>query len=75
MINLICNKCGREITGSTYYTVNIYGHDINPTNDNRVSYTTAMQNVSTNMSKLFETERHYCEDCKIKVEEFIGKNN
>lgn len=66
-----CNRCGKKIEGSTYYTIDIYGHDINPTNDNRVAFDTATQNVFTNMNKIFEQEKCYCKECKEKIESFI----
>ena len=75
MIKFICNKCRKDITGSTYYTVDIYGHDINPTNDNTMACTTVTQNISTNMLKTFSKEKHYCEKCKLQIEKFIGENN
>lgn len=74
MIKFVCNRCGKDIVGNTYYTVDIYGHDINPTNDNRVACTTATQNISMNMIKIFEKEKHYCKECKEKIEEYINTN-
>lgn len=67
---VICDRCGEECGGSTYYTIDIYGHDINPTNDNRVSTDTATQNVYENMSKAFGRRKHYCKKCKEEIAYF-----
>lgn len=53
------------------YTINIFAHDINPTNDGRVYADTAVQNVHENMSKIFGKERHYCRKCKEKIEKYM----
>ena len=71
MLQFVCNRCKKPIEGATYYTVDIYGHDINPTNDGRDSATTYAQNAGTNMSKMFCGENHYCESCKSKIEDFL----
>ena len=55
------------------YTINIFAHDINPTNDGRVYADTAVQNVHENMSKIFGKERHYCRKCKEKIEKFMSE--
>ena len=67
----VCDRCGRECSDSTYFTIDIYGHDINPSSDNRVTLDTVAQNVCTNTSKMFGTERHYCKDCRDEIENFI----
>lgn len=53
------------------YTINIFAHDINPTNDGRVYADTAVQNVHEIMSKIFGKERHYCRKCKEKIEKYM----
>ena len=53
------------------YTINIFAHDINPTNDGRVYADTAVQNVHENMSKIFGKERHYCRKGKEKIEKYM----
>lgn len=71
MFQYVCSRCKKPIEGSTYYTVDVYGHDINPTNDGRDSTTTYIQNASENISKMFCGEKHYCEECKNKIEDFL----
>ena len=69
---IYCDRCGQECTeGSTYYTIDIYGHDINPTNDGRVAFDAYVQNFSTNLSKITKQEKHYCKKCKDEIEQFI----
>ena len=66
-----CDRCKKKCEGTTYYTIDIYGNDINPTNDGRHSMATASQNVETNTFKIFGSERHYCEKCRDKIEQFL----
>lgn len=70
---VICDRCGKKANsfGASYYTITIWGHDINPTNDGRVCAETASQNVSCNMSRIFGKEIHYCKKCKEKIEKFM----
>lgn len=67
----ICDRCEKAIKGDTYYTIDIYGHDVNPTDDNRFALATATQNLITNSRKLFDVEKCYCEKCKESIEKFI----
>ena len=73
MKQYVCDKCKKVIEGNTYYTIGIYGNDINPTCDNRVAFDTATQNVAINMQKIFEQQKCYCRDCKEDIERYIGK--
>jgi len=68
---ICCDRCKRRIEGNTYYTIDIYGHDVNPTNDNRVAFDTATQNAITNTRKIFDKEKCYCKKCKESIEKFI----
>lgn len=72
---VICDRCGEKANscGTSYYTIEIFAHDINPTNDGRVYVDTAVQNVHENMSKIFGKERHYCRKCKEKIEKFMNE--
>lgn len=67
----VCDRCGSESSDNTYFTVDIYGHDINPSGDNTVALDTATRNVCTNTSKMFGTEMHYCKSCRDEIENFI----
>lgn len=73
MIKMICDRCGKEITGTSYYTVRIYAEDINPTVSYEVTASTALQNVSTNMMALYNSIPQYCKECRDKIEAFINK--
>ena len=75
MNKVFCDRCGREcVEGSAYYTIDIYGFDINPTNDGRVSLDAATQNIATNSNKVFGKERHYCKKCKDEIAQFMCGN-
>lgn len=69
---VICDRCKEECEGTTYYTIDIYGHDIKPSIGQ--SFTTVAQNANTNFSYFFNIKKHYCESCKKKVEEFLTGN-
>ena len=70
-----CDRCRKKCEGTTYYTVEIYGHDIRPSNDGTQSMTTATQNAQTNTYKLFNHEKHYCEKCRDKIIDFLSNTN
>ena len=42
---VICDRCGEKANscGTSYYTIEIFAHDINPTNDGRVYADTAVK--------------------------------
>lgn len=73
MIKMHCDRCGKEIEGTTYYTIRIYGNDTNPKNDYSVTTATAIQNSHTNLMALFNAEKQYCEHCKNEIENFINR--
>lgn len=72
MIKMICDRCGKEIKGTTYYTISIYADDISPASDGTVAYTTAIQNFQTNTLAMFNVKKQYCKDCIDKIEAFIN---
>lgn len=71
MIKIHCDRCGKEIKGTTYYTISIYADDVNPESERTVTYATAIQNLQT----MFNVKKQYCEDCRDKIEAFINNNN
>lgn len=73
MVKFLCDRCGGEIDGTTYYYFSIYAGDINPKNYFSVSRTTAEQNVNGNIRQFFEKQKHYCKQCKDEIEQFILK--
>lgn len=72
MIKMHCDRCGKEIKGTTYYTISIYADDINPKTEYTVYANTAMQNMNTNMMALFNSKPQYCKDCRDEIEAFIS---
>lgn len=77
MVEVVCDRCGRKCVG-TYYTVKIYGHDVNPSPDGAVTTTaTAIQNLSQNMAIITGKEKQFCRECKEeirKITEEVLKN-
>lgn len=71
MIKMVCDRCGEEIKGTTYYTIDIHGNDINPRTEYTVYAETAVQNVQTNLLSAFNARKQYCKECRDDIEEFI----
>ena len=72
MIKMHCDRCRKEIKGTTYYTISIYAEDINPTPGETVAYATAIQNIQTNTLAMFSAKKQYCKKCRDEIEEFIN---
>ena len=72
MIKMHCDRCGKEIKGTTYYMINIYAEDINPAPAETVAYATAVQNIQTNILAMFNAKKQYCKDCRDEIEMFIN---
>ena len=72
MIKMNCDRCGKEIKGTTYYTISIYAEDINPAPAETVAYATAVQNIQTNTLAMFNAKKQYCKDCRDEIEIFIN---
>jgi hypothetical protein len=72
MVKINCDRCGKEIEGSTYYTISIYAEDINPAPAKTVAYDTAAQNFYTNTLAMFNAKPQYCKKCKDDIEAFIN---
>ena len=71
MVKIHCDRCGKEIEGTTYYTINICAEDINPKTEYTVYAETAFQNCNTAMEMLFNAKPQYCKKCKDEIEEVI----
>lgn len=70
---IICDRCGQECAeGSSYYTIDVYGHDTKQINDGRISIDVYSQNISTNLLKILKQEKHYCKKCKDEILSFIN---
>ena len=69
---VICDRCGKEIDESTYYTIDINGNDVHPSKDGRVSLKTWCQNNKTLCEKVLGTERHYCSECVSDISNYIN---
>lgn len=71
MIKIFCNRCGKEIEETTYYTVHIGVEDINPTHCYGISAETEIRNLSNTLIGL-KMRPLYCKECKDKIEAFIN---
>lgn len=72
MIKMHCDRCNKEIEGTTYYTISIHADDINPKAEYTVCADTAVQNMSTNMMALFNSKPQYCKKCRDEIVAFIN---
>ena len=73
MIKMHCDRCGKEIKETTYYTINICTENINCiTSTETVSYTKVVQNLQANTLAMFNTQKQYCRKCKDEIEKFIN---
>lgn len=72
---VICDRCGEicNESGASYYTFDIYAHDISPAGDGRACTDTAAQNLNQNIEKNFGAERHYCKKCVTDIKKFINE--
>ena len=75
MIKICCDRCGEEIKGTTYYTINIRAEDIEPFESMKTGSTssTFTQKISESMEIIYGNKKHYCEKCKNEIEKFIGR--
>ena len=71
MVKMYCDRCGEEIKGTMYYTVNISTDDINPNMSEAYTYLTSIQNVATNTLSLFGSKNQYCNKCIDEISAFI----
>ena len=67
-----CDRCKKRCGGTTYYTININAHDINPTNDGRVSFETLASNVHEFSMTAFGNKKHYCGNCITSLGEYMS---
>jgi hypothetical protein len=73
MVEMFCDRCGKKLDEKgAYYTIDVYGHDVNPTNDGRVCLDAASMNIATNMTKMLKQEKHYCRDCINEMSKFMS---
>ena len=74
MIKMFCDKCGKPIEGTTYYDINIVAKDIESKNKNSVYSDTLSYNIAQGFHRALNAEKHYCKECKDKVEAFLWRN-
>lgn len=67
---MICDRCGNEIKGTTYYVFKVYGKDINPQPEYTTTCASATQNIITGSLAMLNAEKQYCKECKEDIEKF-----
>ena len=75
MVKITCDRCGKEVKGTTYYTIDIRGRDINSACHDYTSDLCSSSTAAFNLQYAFEAiygQRHYCEDCKNEIRDFIA---
>lgn len=67
MIKRICDRCNNEIKGN-YWIIDIYEKE---DNTGRVSAKGTVNNMEQNMSRLFNRQKEYCEECIKEIKDTI----
>lgn len=75
MIKMHCDRCGKEIQGTTYYTISFHANDINPANDYTSSFATVCYNLNANAIGAFNSEKQYCKKCIDEIDSFINNKS
>lgn len=69
-IKIVCDRCGKTIDGTTYYTFDIHAEDIN--NQYGVSsFDTISANINTTFQHIFAGRPCYCKHCIDSINNFI----
>lgn len=74
MNKIFCNRCGKELTDD-YYTIDIYGHEVNPSNDGRANVDVTAINIATNILKTIKQERRFCKNCMVDIDRYAVHGN
>ena len=72
MIKIICDRCGKEITGPTYHTINLYSYDTKPQYDYYATATSICNSSSRqDILATLNCTPIYCKECTDAIEKFI----
>ena len=75
MVKLHCDRCGKEIVGKHYHTINIYKEDINPKHT-ITDYAEALSSVASslqeNLLAKLNSYKMYCDECIDDIKYFIN---
>jgi ribosomal protein L37AE/L43A len=72
MIKMFCDKCGKEIKGTTYYYIHFRADDIEA-NKCGISLSTSAFNTQNKFEEI-SREKIFCPVCIDKIIEFVGSN-
>lgn len=79
MIRITCNRCGKEIKGTTYYTIDIKDRGVcSSCYEASSSWPYSAHATAPSVQSAFESiygQEHYCEECIDKIRDFIKKQN
>lgn len=70
MIKMFCDKCGKEIKGTTYYYIYFRADDIESNKCGESSSTYAF-NIQKRLEELSK-ENIFCQNCINKIIKFVG---
>lgn len=73
MIKMFCDKCGKEIEGTTYYYIHFRANDIEPNKCGLSFSTTYAFNIQKRLEEISK-EKTFCPTCIDKIIEFVGSN-
>lgn len=75
MVKLHCDRCGKEIVGKHYHTINIYKEDIYPKRT-ITDYAEALSNVASSLQENYlaklNSYKMYCDECIDDIQYFIN---
>ena len=75
MVKIHCDRCGKEIVGGYYHTINIYKEDINPKHT-ITNYADALSSVASSLQEnLFaklNSYKMYCDECIDDIKHYIN---
>ena len=70
MIKIICDRCGKEITGPTYHTIHLYSYDAKPHYNYHAVDAYSVASRQDILATLNCTPI-YCKECADTIEKFI----
>ena len=71
MVKLHCDRCGKEIVGEHYHTINIYKEDISP-KYTIADYADTLSSFQENLFAKLNSYKMYCDECIDDIKYFIN---
>ena len=70
-IKIVCDRCGKTINGTTYYTFDIHAEDVRPIYGIS-SFDTVVTNATTSIQYMVDNKPCYCKQCVESIQNFIN---